>query len=411
MDKEKHILFLSYDGMTDPLGQSQVIPYLKGLCKYGYKFTIVSFDKPHLYKANKHVVEEMLDDVDISWVSLKYHKTPPILSSIYDYYQMKRTAFQLHKHFKFDMVHTRPGIPTLVALALKTKTRIKFLNDVRGFWAQERVDGGMWNLKNPVYKKLFNFFRKKEMQCVARAEGFVCLTEKAKQILKEEALSVGRNIEPEVIPCSADIDLFNPHNVSADLIRSIKQRLGIDESKMVISYLGSIGGWYLTEEMMRFCNVLFRKNTNVVFLFISPHRHEVIQEAATKAGLPEGSVVVVKAARTEVPLYLSLSDYNLFFIKPAYSKLASSPTKHGEVMAMGIPVITNKGVGDVDRIVEKYNAGLLVEDFSDKSFEVVAEKISTAQFNKNDIRSGAMEIYSLDKAVEAYLKVYKSIIG
>lgn len=411
MDNSKHILFLSYDGMTDPLGQSQVIPYLKGLCEYGYRFTIVSFDKPELYKLNKQAVEGMLEESEINWVSLPYHKSPPVISSIYDYYQMKRAAFHLHKQFKFDMVHTRPGIPTLVALKLKTKTRIKFLNDVRGFWAQERIDGGMWNLNNPVYKKLFSFFRNKEMQCIARAEDFVCLTEKAKDILIEEARTVGRTINPEVIPCSADVQLFDPSSIPQSAIQTTKQRLGIDENKIIISYLGSIGGWYLTEEMMRFCKIVQLQHSNVVFLFIAPHRHEKIREAAAIVGLSPDSVVIVKANRNEVPTYLSLSNYNLFFIKPAYSKLASSPTKHGEVMAMGIPVITNTGVGDVDSIIKKYNAGWLISDFTESAYAATAKKISETNFNKEAIRAGALEIYSLENAIQSYRKVYKRILG
>ena len=29
--KEKKVVFLSYDGITDPLGQSQILPYLFGI--------------------------------------------------------------------------------------------------------------------------------------------------------------------------------------------------------------------------------------------------------------------------------------------------------------------------------------------------------------------------------------------
>ncbi|MEI9956314.1 MAG: hypothetical protein WDM90_08440 [Ferruginibacter sp.] len=50
-----------------------------------------------------------------------------------------------------------------------------------------------------------------------------------------------------------------------------------------------------------------------------------------------------------MPLLLSLSQFSVFFIKPCYSKQSSSPTKHGEIMAMGIPLITNSGVGDVEK--------------------------------------------------------------
>ena len=112
----KHVLFISYDGMTDPLGQSQVIPYLSGLTKYGYRFTILSCDKPGRYIAHKQFVEKSIEGLPISWISIPYHKNPPLLSSMYDYRMLKKKANELYKTDPFDMVHTRPGLPTLVAL-------------------------------------------------------------------------------------------------------------------------------------------------------------------------------------------------------------------------------------------------------------------------------------------------------
>src|SRR5215212_5921176 len=100
----KKILFISYDGMTDPLGQSQVIPYLIGLTKYGYEFTILSCDKPDRFKKYKATVIESLKPYPIKWVSIPYHKKPPVLSSVYDFYRLKIKAAQLHRLLKFDMV-------------------------------------------------------------------------------------------------------------------------------------------------------------------------------------------------------------------------------------------------------------------------------------------------------------------
>ena len=87
---DKKVLFISYDGLTDPLGQSQVIPYLAGLSKYGYQFTILSCDKPGPYKKNKAYVEKLLEPHSIKWVSLPYHKFPPVLSSMYDLNRIKK---------------------------------------------------------------------------------------------------------------------------------------------------------------------------------------------------------------------------------------------------------------------------------------------------------------------------------
>ena len=91
----KNILFISYDGMTDPLGQSQVIPYLAGLTKHGYQFTILSCEKPERYDSHKNDVENLLKSFPIKWVPIPYHKKPPVLSSVYDVMKLKRKAKQL----------------------------------------------------------------------------------------------------------------------------------------------------------------------------------------------------------------------------------------------------------------------------------------------------------------------------
>ena len=408
----KNILFISYDGMTDPLGQSQVIPYLSGLTKFGYRFTILSCDKPDKFIANKEYVENLLVGFPIKWVSIPYHKNPPVFSSIYDYRMLKKKAMQLHQKNNFDMVHTRPGLPTLVALWMKKKYGIKFLDDVRGFWADERVDGGMWNLKNPVFKTVYNFFKKHEYECLENADYVTCLTHAAKKEMLTWANVKGQPLPIQVIPCSADLDLFNPENINQELKEKFRKELGIQPGDMIFSYLGSIGGWYLTDEMMRLCKLLSDKFPAAKFLFISPHRHEVITSAAEKQGLNADRIITRQANRHEVPVLLSFSSYSIFFIKPCYSKISSSPTKHGEIMAMGIPVITNSGVGDVAEIVRKYNAGFVLNSFSDDELKVVVDGIAAGKiFQHDDIRNGAKEFYALNNAIDLYRKVYQQIFN
>jgi glycosyltransferase involved in cell wall biosynthesis len=408
----KKVLFISYDGLTDPLGQSQVIPYLAGLSQYGFQFTILSCDKPGPYKQNKDYVKKLLEPYSIKWVSIPYHKSPPVLSSMYDLYRIKKKAAHLHRKEKFDMVHTRPGIPTLAALWLKKKFGIKFLNDIRGFWADERVDGGMWNLKNPLYKRVYTFFKKHEYECIRSADANTCLTNKAKAEMQTWKEIPGQPIPVEVIPCSADLSLFDPARIDPSVKQKLKSELNIRDSDIILSYLGSIGGWYLTDEMMAFCKALLVKMPAIKFLFISPHRHEVIEAAAKKYGISPERIIVKKGMRHEVPELLSLSDYSLFFIKPCYSKMSSSPTKHGEIMAMGIPIITNAGVGDVEEITAKYNAGIILNSLDPAEYERAAGLVAAGkQFNKAEIIAGAAEYYSLEKAVQKYLKVYRAILG
>lgn len=411
MTGTKKILFISYDGLTDPLGQSQIIPYLAGLTRYNYEFTILSCDKPLLFKKNKEYVEKLIAPYPIKWVSVPYHKDPPVFSSMFDLYLLKKRAKELHFKENFDMVHTRPGVPTLVAVWLKKKYGIKFLNDVRGFWADERVDGGMWNLKNPVFNKIYKFFKQHEYDCIERSDYTTCLTYRAKEEMHTWKNLSGQPIPIEVIPCSVDMDLFNPANIDKTLREQLRTGLKINDDDFIVSYLGSIGGWYLTDEMMQFCKILLDKIPKTKFLFISPHRHEIIIEAAKKYNIGADRIIVKKGARHEVPVLLSFSNYTLFFIKPCYSKLSSSPTKHGEIMAMGIPVITNAGVGDVEEITTKYNAGIVLKDLNSTAYEQAARVIAEGRtVNNDEIIRGAKEYYDLENALQKYLKVYNAIL-
>lgn len=404
------VLFISYDGMTDPLGQSQVIPYLSSLTKYGHTFTILSCDKPDRFKQNEVKIRSILKDYPISWVSIPYTKKPPVLSTVKDLTKLKSIAAQLMKQEKFDMVHSRSGIGQLVALHMKKKFGVKFLNDIRGFWADERADGGQWNMRNPLFKFIYKYFKQKEFEAVSLADYNVCLTHRG----KAEMLSwknVKQPLKVDVVPCSVDLSLFNSNNLIVEKQEALRTELGFADGDFVFSYLGSLGGWYLTDEMLRFCKRAYQKMPNAKFLFISNDGDAEIRKLSQKYGIPDAAVKVRFGQREEVPLLLSLSKFSFFFIKPCYSKISSSPTKHGEIMALGIPVITNSGVGDVKEIVEKYNGGFVVNEMTDEIFDETLDKIISGGevFDTSLIRQGAEEYYDLSKTVEVYKNVYNAI--
>ena len=407
----QHILFISYDGMTDPLGQSQVIPYLAGLTRYGYRFTILSCDKPEKYQSHRNDVEAMLKPFPINWISIPYHKNPPVLSSMYDFRKMKTAIRQLQINDPVSMVHTRPGLPALLGIWMKKKYGVRFLNDIRGFWADERVDGGMWNLSNPLYKIIYRYFRKREDEAIRLADFNVCLTQKA----RKEILSwkhVPQPVRLEVIPCSVDFASFDPSVINQALADSLKKELKIQPGNRVISYLGSIGGWYLTDEMMQCCRALLDADEHTSFLFISNNRHEIIEAMAQRYGIPKEKLAIRFGRRQELPALLSLSHYSLFFIKPCYSKISSSPTKQAEIMAMGIPIITNAGVGDVDEIIDTCQAGFVLPDFSPSSMQKIARIIASGDrvFDPQSIRRQASRFFDLDNAVQAYALVYEKCL-
>ncbi len=410
MGTKKNILFISYDGMTDPLGQSQVIPYLQGLSQHSYNIFLLSCEKEQAFKKNNVVIQNIVTAANITWTPITYTKNPPVLSTLLDVFKLRRAAKKIHKQYMMDMVHTRPGVPALVGLWMKRKFGIKFLNDIREFYADSRVEGNMWKLRNPLYKIVYDFFKRKEAEAVSVNDGIVCLTYAAQKIIQQWP-EYKKNIPLEVIPCSADLELFDANIITPQQKQELKNKLGILSGDFIVTYLGSIGGWYLTNEMLQFCKILSNKIPVAKFLFISPHRHDEIIAAAALHYLPATKIIAQKALRNEVPLLLSLSNFSIFFIKPCYSKQSSSPTKHGEIMAMGIPLITNSGVGDVEKIVTQYQSGIIINEFNEAAYVQAVDKIAAGRvFNSAAIRNGAEEFYSLKKAIEKYIRIYQSIL-
>jgi glycosyltransferase involved in cell wall biosynthesis len=396
--------------MTDPLGQSQVIPYLLGLSKKGYSFYLLSCEKEQVFEKNRAIVETLLHESGIQWIPLKYTKRPPVVSTLIDIFKLRRAAARIHKKVGLDLVHTRPGIPSLVGLWLKKRYGIKFLNDIREFYADSRVEGGMWDKRNFIFKNIYGYFKKQEALQVAASDGIVCLTHAAEKIIRSWP-EYNKHTPLEVIPCSVDLELFDSSKFMHSDLTLTREKLGFASGDRVFTYLGSIGGWYLTNDMLRFCKCLSDRIPNVKFLFISPHQHDQILFYALSHGIPSEKLIITSASRADVPHYLSISEYSIFFIKPCYSKLSSSPTKHGELMSMGIPVITNAGVGDVEEIVNTYSGGIVLQDFSDLEFNNAVDLLKDKQFPPETIRQGAVEVYSLNQAISRYQKIYGAVLN
>lgn len=402
------VLYLSYDGVTDPLGQSQVLPYIEGLSKKGVSFTIISFEKSAAYQKSAVAMAERLKQSGIEWVPLMYTKKPPVLSTLWDVWQMYRAAEKLIKQNSYDIVHCRSYISALVGQKLKKHYGTKFVFDMRGFYADERVDGHIWNLSNPVYNTVYHYFKRKEKDFLSEADYVISLTNKAKGIIHSWEEIPGQPIPIQVIPCCADLDLFTTNNIKPDLQQQLRQQFNLTGNEFVLSYLGSIGTWYMLPEMLDFFKVLLQKRPDSRFLFITTDNPDHIYKAVQQKGINKDRIIVTPAERKSLPTFLSLSSWSIFFIKPVFSKSASSPTKQGEIMGMGIPHVCNAGVGDVDEVLSAYKgSGIVVPDFTAPCYEAAISKMLKPSTGTAPVP----EVYSLKLGVSKYAEVYRTLAG
>ncbi|TAG94195.1 MAG: glycosyltransferase, partial [Bacteroidetes bacterium] len=344
----------------------------------------------------KDIIQKITTEANIDWQYIFYTKKPPIFSTLYDINQLKKKAKKICKEKNIKILHCRSYISALIGLEFQKKLGTKFIFDMRGFWADERVDGGLWNLKNPLFKIVYNFFKKKEKQFIQNADYIISLTHNAKQEI--ESWNLIKTDKIQVIPCCVDIDVFDYQHFT-----------NIDKNKnFTISYLGSLGTWYMLPEMIALFRYIKKKYENALFLLITPDSPALIYAEVEKNGLNKNDFIIQFAERKQVPELLATSHLNLFFVKPAYSKKASSPTKMGEVLASGLPIIANTKVGDNEYLFEKYNCGVLIDSFSEKEYENITHQIEKLlTIPKENLKNIAEDYFSLEKGIQKYAKVYQ----
>jgi len=93
-----------------------------------------------------------------------------------------------------------------------------------------------------------------------------------------------------------------------------------------------------------------------------------------------------------------------FFIKPTFSKKASSPTKWGECLAMGKPIIHNAKIGDINMILESIASGIRINEFSEKEYE---KSTSQLKFVTHKVaRNIAMKHFNIEYGINSYDRIY-----
>lgn len=388
--------------MTDHLGQSQVLPYLCGLAEKGCEITLISFEKDEVFLKKKADITAISKEANIEWIPLKYHKSPAVFSTLYDVVQGRKLASKIVKEKGIQVVHCRSYIAGLIGLHLKKKNQIRFLFDIRGFWVDERIDGRIWDLNNALIKRVYKFFRKKEKSMFQAADAVVTLTHASVDIIKNK---FGAKGHIQVIPCAVDKEVFETKHLK----KENRIRSEIDwQNNFILLYLGSLGTWYLLEEMLMFFKALKNKKPDAKFLFLTGEAPNVVYSKAEELGIDPNDIKVLKADRRELRYYLAEVDLSVFFIKDCFSKQASSPTKHGELLAAGVPTICND-IGDLKRINAEFEYGMVLKELNDDSYETAIDALPMV-IKEESYSSAVQKYYSLTDGIKSYYSLYSSLL-
>ncbi len=391
------VLFISYDGLLEPLGQSQVLEYVLGLSKTR-QMILVSYEKRSDWGKNmdRERLRKVLDQAGIVWKPLRYHKRPTLLATAYDIFSGFLMSFFLTKKHKVSIVHARSYVPSVVALMLKKTTRIKYVFDMRGFWADERTDGGLWQKGSALYQ-ISKWF---EMKFFKRSDAIISLTHAAVPLINT-LFEKKKNTPIAVIRTCVNLEKFKEKTQEVN-------QAGI----FVLGYVGSVGLWYLFDETILSFKVLLKRRPEAKIVILNRGEHRLIEERLDFFGVPRASVEIKFVRHEEIPGEMARMDAAVFFIKPCFSKIASSPTKMGELLSCGVPCLSNAGVGDVREILEENRVGVALENFESESLEKGMERLlalSQEPGIQRRCRRVAEQMYALEGGIQALNAIYQKL--
>lgn len=394
--KQQGILYISYDGMLEPLGESQVLAYLERLA-VDRSIDLISFEKAADWNARapRDRIRARCMEAGIRWHPMRYHKRPSTIATAWDIAagSVRATAIALRR--KPAIVHVRSYVAGLMGLGARRVSGAKLLFDMRGFWADERVDGGLW----PAGGRLYRAAKRAEDKLLKASDHIVTLTHaSADELLNFPALRLS---EPPitVIPTCADLDRFTPADERP-------------KGRFVIGHIGAVGTWYLLDEMVRIYQALKRTRPDTSWLIVNRGEHALIRDALARHRVSTHDVELIEATPAEIPTHIRRMHAGMAIIRPAYSKIASAPTKLAEYLGCGVPCLGNSGVGDVQAILDRHEVGIVLHKFDDAAMSAAVNELLDLAADPDIVercREAAFDLFSLEKGVAEYSRVYAEL--
>lgn len=387
------VLFLSYDGLLEDIGQSQILRYCERLAGR-HRITLLTFEKTlDLADAGRrHPMQDRLARLGIAWRPLRYHKSPPVVSTAWDLLRMLAAALPACLRGEFDLVHARSTPPAAVALALKALTGTPFLFDMKGFWAEQRVEAGAWQ-PGPVFRAA----RRLEEAALRNARFVVSETESAVGELRARGSNAGMRGTFAVVPTCVDVGRF-PERDSPP-------------TGFTLGFVGSFGAGYQLDPMLDAFVALRRLVPDARFRFITRADPERFRAAFRVRGLPDDSWSIAPVSPDAVPTELAAMNGGVYFLTPTPAMKAVCPTKLPEFLAAGVPVLTGPGIGDTDEILRSREVGVVLDPADDGAFQRGVGtflRLARSQGVRSRCRETARDLLDVGRGIEVFDALYSS---
>ncbi len=367
------VTYLSVDPLSSTVGSSQVLAYVERLAGRGAVVDLVTFE---------HDVDpalaERLARSGVGWRPKRFGASGPVggLGRVVRAARAVRGA---------AVVHARSDMAAAAAMLAGVE---RWLWDVRSFWADQKVATGVMREGSPQARVM----RWVEGRAAVRSSAVVALTASA---VAELDRRYGAVVSPKarVVTTCADLDKF----------RFTEPRTGV----LRVLLAGTLNRYYDVDSMLDLIAEL-RSRGPVEFIVASPEPTDWEDELAT------AGAVRVSAAGTDMVDLIASCHVGLSVCRDdaGPSLLAAMPTKIGEFLACGRPVVVNPGLVDAAGLAEGHGCGVVFGSASHVGVAGAADRLEVLLTDLGTparCRLLAESCFNLDSAVEVLVEVYAAL--
>lgn len=392
-------LYLTRNGLLEPLGQSQVLAYLRGLAK-DYRITLITYEKDEDWADAARVaqVRKECADLGIRWLPKRFRRSPKVIAPMVSMLGMAWLVWRETRSQGVRLIHARSYIPAAVAMLVNAVSGAPFIFDMRALWPEELITAGRLRRGSVLHRAIVAA----ERACLRRAAAVVSLTHAAAAHLNKIYPDEMAGQRVIVIPTCADLDRFVP---------AARQ-----PGRRVIGCLGTVlSGWFRLDWLASFLAVAARRDPQLSIELTTRDDPQQVRAALGGDGNLQRRLHVAACASDRVQEVLQGQQASiLFYAGGEISELGRSPTRMAEVLGCGLPVVANDGVGDVARIIRDYRVGVLAAGPGQIEMEAAWDELQ-ALLSDADLparcRKAAEDVFSLASGTASYAALYEAILA
>lgn len=391
MEKIAQYVYLS-TGLMDVF-DSQVIPVLEYFGTNSKRMLHISME--HGYEVNAKTLEKRKN------IQSRF-PTQFIVQrrNLFDY-QARRDAeiigHKIESYFEggTTVIHARGHANAYKAIMEKRKfpSRYRVHADLRGaLWDEVRRGNVLRRLTAPYRSKLYLSWEK----CVVEeADSISCVSYVWKEILEQRY----NRKDITVIPTFTNNNIFS---YSEQLRKEYRNKLDLGDAPALI-YCGGTSYWQKLNDTVELYSVLRKKLKGLVMIFLT-YDTEMVQQVVG-GGIEPKYLRILSAAHHEVPGYLCAADIGVLLRDDIPTNRVSAPTKFGEYLCCGLPVIISPKIGDTENVIRQSSYGLVVSD-PDKIDENALKKL--CHLDRENIAALGRKNYSKDRFLK---KLHLAYLG